>query len=92
MVKLYEPRMHVFLSNDLEATTTCFPPKVAAKKGRHHVVRMQSGTRPRQRQPLIEGEYEDAQGNLFHRYPLQDDPERAKPMPTLETLQRSEIQ
>lgn len=88
LVKLYEPHMPMFLSNDLEAVDTCFPPEPAVKKGRHRVVCMQSGqwsTRARQ-QPLAEDDYEDAQGNLFKRYLLQDDLALVEPVPRLPTL------
>lgn len=92
LVKLYEPHMLFFLSNDLEAIDICFPLEAAMKKGRHRVICMQSGqqsTRARE-QPLVEDEYEDAQGNLFRNYPLQDDPTLVKPMVQLPTLGSSE--
>lgn len=60
------------------------------KKGRHQVVRMRSGQWMRERQPLADDEYEDAEGNLFRRYPLQDDPGLQELVPTIQTLGRSD--
>lgn len=82
--------MHVFLCNDLEVIDACFPLEATMTRGRHMMVRMQSGTRPRSRQPLAEDEYEDDNGNLFWQYPMEDDPEQVQPAPTLQTLGRSD--
>lgn len=37
LIKLYESKFPIFLSNNLELIDACFPPEVV-KKGRHQVV------------------------------------------------------
>lgn len=73
--------MLVFLSNNLEAIATCFPPEAAIKKGHDHVVRKESGYISGHNQPLAEDEFEDEHGNLFRRYPIVEDPTLAEPVP-----------
>lgn len=39
---------------------------------------------------MAKDEYEDALGNLFRQYPLEDDPKRAEPVPSVDILGRSD--
>lgn len=91
--EMYEPIIHVFLCNDILAVTNrWFPAETTIKKGRHRIIRVQSGRRSCVVVlPLVEDEYEDEFGNLFKQYPdLQDDPAIAKPTTGVEILDRSE--
>lgn len=88
-VNLYAPRMPVFLLNDLQASLDCFPLEIAVRKGHHRVIPMERGNRSRPRLPLAEDEFEDADGNLFHSYPVANDPQIAMPVLALPTLGRS---
>lgn len=78
--KLYKPRLPCFLSNDLDSTDNCFPPTVAVKKGQHRVVRMERSAHGRKTSNLVEDEYVNEKGNLFQRYPIEDNTLLATPM------------
>lgn len=52
---------------------------------------MESGSKSRVARPLVEDEYEDEFGNLFRKYPIQDDPNQVEPMPTVEILGLSDM-
>lgn len=72
--RLYSERLPCYLTNDLEPITACHAPEAAVKRGRHRVVRIQSGTRIRN-QERAEDEFEDEEGYLFRRYPIEDNPQ-----------------
>lgn len=86
--KLYAPRLPCFLINDLEPQNNCFPPQEAVTKGRHRLVCIESGNRGIKNQQLAEDEFVDDAGNLFLRYPIQDDQHRASGMPTIQDTRR----
>lgn len=81
MQKLYEPKIPYFLANDLVAIDVCFPLEAVVKKGRHRVVRMQSGMRVATSRTPTEDEYIDGEGNLFRVYETEDVPHLVAPMP-----------
>lgn len=82
--KLYEPTIPCFLLNDLEPMPHCTPPKIAVKRGRHHVVRMRSGMRSEKFRELCDDKYKDEEGNLFRCYPINNDEKLAAPLPSIQ--------
>ncbi|CAM6097173.1 unnamed protein product [Calypogeia fissa] len=76
----YSHTIPCFLDNDLELSEFCCPPKIAVKKGRHRVVRIESGGKRRKNSDLGEDETLDASGHLLVRYPIADDPHQMEPL------------
>ncbi|CAM6127470.1 unnamed protein product [Calypogeia fissa] len=60
---------------------TCMPPPIAVKKGRHRIVRIPSGGGSVRNQQVGEDEFVDADGHLYRRYPIADNPSLQDPMP-----------
>lgn len=53
------------------------------KHGCHRAVRPKSGQRPSRKRELVKDKFKDEEGNLFHQYPIYDDPELAAPLPAI---------
>lgn len=85
---LYTDRLPCFLSNDLQGSTSCWPPRAAVKKGRHRVVRIPSGGAPSRGRLVGEDEFLDDAGHLFARYPIDDDPDFRNVVPLEEAVAR----
>ncbi|CAM6114845.1 unnamed protein product [Calypogeia fissa] len=78
---MYQGRLPPFLSEDLDMSLTCMPPPIAVKKGRHRIVCIPSGGGSVQNQQVGEDEFVDADGHLYRRYPIEDNPSLQDPMP-----------
>jgi hypothetical protein len=77
---LYAQPIPSFLCNDLAMRDSCLLPAIAVKKDRHRVVRMQSKT---QYSRPDEGAVRDELGYLCRLYPIEDDPTKIDPMPSI---------
>lgn len=72
----HEPLIPCFLDNDLGYCTECCPPNIAVKRGRHQVVRMESGGKGKK----TTGGAEEKSAHVVFRYPLDDDPRHMEPI------------
>lgn len=83
---LYTSIIPSFICNDIPVSTACWPPAIAIKQGRHHMVRIQSGSTVGRPRFVGEDVVRDSLGNLFLRYPLDDNPNNVDAMPNKETV------
>jgi hypothetical protein len=82
LCSLYGPTVQVLMSLHLDAVEGCYPPAPAVKRGRHRYVRIESGKGLRKATPdLGLDEFYRPGGQLFVRYPIQDDTELQQPVP-----------